>query len=328
MTSGNALDHPDSDWNRAVDASQHAEPFCCRSEWQLSFHEAFEPDRQLHLQCQDGSMLALAERQHDGVGAVFEPVESHWLFPCPLLGNNAVAMLAELLAGRPRVPAIIGGLQIGSNALQEFVETFHGSHDILQLASNVTCRASLAGGLDGYLSRRSAKTRRGVRSAARRIAAQGVSFERHAPTTTAETDAIYERILAVERASWKGIGECGMAEPPSSDFYRILLRRLAQSRASRVILARHEGRDIGFIFGGLCIDVGSKRCARGSIYRGQQFSFADDWRQASLGNVLQLEKVRWLCEEDVARYDMGPVMEYKHHWTETQTQFETLALRP
>ena len=35
---------------------------------------------------------------------------------------------------------------------------------------------------------------------------------------------------------------------------------------------------------------------------------------------MQVETIRWLCEEGVQRYDMGPVdgpkMGYKTHWTE------------
>ena len=48
----------------------------------------------------------------------------------------------------------------------------------------------------------------------------------------------------------------------------------------------------------------------------QQFSFDEDWRRHSIGNLLQYEQVKWLCEEGFAGYDMGPVMDYKFHWTE------------
>ena len=89
------------------------------------------------------------------------------------------------------------------------------------------------------------------------------------------------------------------------------------------MFAKHDAIDIGFIFGGLC---GAK--AAGNVYRGQQFSFADNWRKASLGNVLQLEQLRWLCEEQVARYDMGPLMDYKHHWTETEARIDAISMRP
>ena len=64
------------------------------------------------------------------------------------------------------------------------------------------------------------------------------------------------------------------------------------------------------------------------MYRGQQFSFVDTWRSESIGNLLQLEQLRWLCEEGVPRYDMGPMMDYKRSWTETHQRFDAIAMRP
>jgi len=85
-----------------------------------------------------------------------------------------------------------------------------------------------------------------------------------------------------------------------------MLRRLAESGIGRVMFARHEERDIGYIFGSIA----------GDVYRGQQFSYADDWKSFSIGNLLQAELIKWLCEQNIRRYDMGPMMDYKKHWTE------------
>jgi CelD/BcsL family acetyltransferase involved in cellulose biosynthesis len=323
MASLTDFDYPDSAWNRAVDIMAHGDPFCCRTEWALSFHEAFAPGRDLCVVAAEGSLISFALHKRTKAGPLLEPVESSWLFGCPLLGPDAVPMLAQLLESHPKASVLLSGMDIEGPLLPVLAAAFGERYDLLHVATENTCRASLDRGLDGYLSRRSAKTRRGVRNAARRLHDRGVTFERHQPTTQAEADAVYARIIAVEDRSWKGLGECGMSEPQSLQFYSMMLRRMAVSGCGRVMLARHEGTDIGFIFGGLCGPA-----PEGNIYRGQQFSFADDWRAASLGNVLQLEQVRWLCDDGVARYDMGPVMEYKHHWTETQARLDAIALRP
>ena len=148
----------------------------------------------------------------------------------------------------------------------------------------------------------------------------GVTFERHVPCSDAEAEATYSRMLSVELSSWKGIGKCGMAEPRSKKFYDVMMKRLAACGDARVIFAKHEGNDIGFIFGGMA----------GGIYRGQQFSFDEDWRSASIGNILQIKQVEWLCEEGAKRYDMGPLkgqgMEYKAHWTDQNHRIETWVL--
>ena len=317
------FDHPDSAWNRSVDVMAQRDPFCCRTEWQLSFHEAFAPGRELCIAVHDHSLITFALHRETANGPLLEPVESSWMFGCPLLGPDSVAMLAQLLDSHRKATVLLSGMDIESEDVPSLAAAFASSYDLLHVATETTCRASLDGGLDGYLSRRSAKTRRGVRNASRRLQDRGVTFERHQPSNQADADAVYARIVAIEDRSWKGIGDCGMTKPPSLQFYSVMLRRMAQSGCGRVMFACHEGNDIGFIFGGLC---GPQ--AKGNVYRGQQFSFVEEWRDASVGNVLQLEQVRWLCDEGVARYDMGPVMEYKHHWTESQQRIDAIALRP
>ncbi|MFN3242472.1 MAG: GNAT family N-acetyltransferase [Planctomycetota bacterium] len=311
------FDHHDSVWNRAVRADEHGDPFCCRTEWQLSFHETFAPHRDVHVRASDDSVIAFAERDAGEVTAL-EPIDCNWLFGSPLLGPDAVPLLVELMASMPQSPVLVAGLLPDGERLAELIRVFAHRCELLRVATETTCIASLDGGFDGYLSRRSAKLRRGVRSAARRAAAMGVTFERHAPTSIEHADAVYRRILDVELRSWKGIGRCGMAEPPSSDFYRVMLRRLCPARGGRVMFARHDDEDIGFILG----------CVGSGVYRGQQFSFVDDWRPHSIGNLLQFEQIRWLCEDGVPRYDMGPLMDYKPHWTERQQRFDAVVLRP
>jgi CelD/BcsL family acetyltransferase involved in cellulose biosynthesis len=125
-------------------------------------------------------------------------------------------------------------------------------------------------------------------------------------------------MLAVERTSWKGLEDNGITDPQSTRFYRALSRRLTVAAAGRVVFACVDGRDVGFIFGGVA----------DGVYRGQQFSYADDWHEASIGNLLQQEQIRWLEEDGILRYDMGPMMDYKRHWTEREITMHVLLLRP
>jgi hypothetical protein len=45
---------------------------------------------------------------------------------------------------------------------------------------------------------------------------------------------------------------------------------------------------------------------------------------------MQIEQIRWLCEEKAKRYDMGPLdgprMGYKTHWTEKTMPIQTWIL--
>jgi hypothetical protein len=178
-----------------------------------------------------------------------------------------------------------------------------------------------------------------------------VQYERHIPATHEEADALYARMLDVEDRSWKGQENSGISETPSREFYHAMIHRLSvgpQAGCARVMFATHEGRDIGFIFGSLAGGELTSRpfligprgdyitahepSPRGSVYRGQQFSYDNSLRSWSVGDLLQYKQIEWLCEEGVARYDMGmsddPRMAYKAHWAETIRKQQTWIMLP
>ena len=314
-----------STWTQAATSGNQADPFCCSPAWQLSFHEAIRPARRLFVASSPGSVLALAEESTTSEQPILAPLESSWMFGCPLLGRDALELLAATLDTLGSLYAqppllLISGIRPKRALARRLLYTFGSTLNFFLHSQGLQCAASLEGGVDGFLSRRSANHRHKLKKAARRAAEQGISFERVLPSSPAEAEATYARMIAVELTSWKGIGQCGMAEAPVKLFYDVLLHRLAASQLARVIFARHADKDIGFIFGGLA----------GSTYRGQQFSYHADWKDASLGNLMQLAQITWLCEEGVKRYDMGPLdgprMEYKQHWTEQSFEIQTWLL--
>lgn len=316
-----SYDHPASAWNRLALLTLQPDPFCATTAWQLSWREAADPERTVILsECADG--LICFARHTLGSNIVLGPVERLWLFGCNVLGPAGVDLLEQLLRD-PAMEALGLGRRIAISGLDPEGPLLAAIRARLspyvawsRLRQDLQCAASLEGGLDGFLSRRSANHRKKLRQTIRRAQAAGVVFERHAPASAHEAGAVFARMLAVERRSWKGIARQGMDGPMTRTFYGAMLRRLAMAREGRVMFAMHEGRDIGYIFGGMA----------GAIYRGQQFSFDDEWRNMSIGNVLQYEQIAWLCEEGAHRYDMGPLrgpfMEYKAHWTELQFPME------
>lgn len=314
-------------WKRLALSTEQADPFCCAPDWHLSFHQAFSPARRLFFKTASDACIIFAEKIFSPEKTYLTPLEASWFFGCPLLGDGSLDLLAEALDYFVREYApdfphmVISGIRPEGRFAQDLLRRFGHNFTFFRHSYSIQCAASLQGGLDGFLSRRSANHRAKLRKAARRAKEQGISFERHSPASAGEAAQIYRRMLLVEKSSWKGIGQCGMAESPAKEFYEALIDRLAANRDARIIFARHEDQDIGFIFGGMA----------GAIYRGQQFSYAEEWKDRSIGNLLQLEKVAWLCEEDAARYDMGPVvgprMSYKRHWTEKNMEIQTWLLR-
>lgn len=314
-------------WSAASLRGMQVDPFCCSPVWQLSFHDAFSPDRPLFIEECGESALAFAEIRFSNDDIFLTPLEAHWFFGSPLLGSHAPDMLRRMMERlalyyAPHFPRImIGGIRPEGAISRDLFRLFAKDFNFYLHSSGVQCAASLKGGVDGYLARRSANHRAKLRKARRRAMDKGLYFERACPRTYAQADELFARMLAVERTSWKGIGRCGMAEDIVKDFYAVLLRRLALHGDGRVIFARYENADVGFIFGAMA----------GRVYRGQQFSFDDNWRAFCVGNILQLEQVAWLCEEGAERYDMGPLkgprMGYKEHWTEMAEPIVTLLLQ-
>jgi CelD/BcsL family acetyltransferase involved in cellulose biosynthesis len=64
----------------------------------------------------------------------------------------------------------------------------------------------------------------------------------------------------------------------------------------------------------------------GDEYRGLQFSYDDTLGELGIGGLLQLQQVAELCDERVARYDLGTEMDYKRRWAEDVMETEMLVL--
>ncbi|GHU05017.1 hypothetical protein FACS1894205_4240 [Alphaproteobacteria bacterium] len=313
-------------WKEAAIRTEQADPFCCTAAWQLSFHDAFSPKRRLFVKESSNGVLAFAEKIFTPEQIYLTPIEPLWFFGCPLLGEGSVSMLSEAMGAiektyAPQFPRImISGIRPNSVLSRRLARAFSDRFDLFLHSMEVQCAASLAGGIDGFLSRRSANHRKKIKKESRKAQENGIYFERVVPSSPQESEAIYSRMLSVERASWKGTGRCGMAETPSRQFYGIMLQRLSVLKEARIVFAKQENEDIGFIFGGMA----------GNIYRGQQFSYDEKWEKFSVGNLMQQEQITWLCEEGAERYDMGPLtgsrMGYKIHWTEEKLPIETWVL--
>jgi hypothetical protein len=315
-----------SHWSHLASKTRQQDPFCSLPQWQLSFHDAFSPKRRLLFRETSDSLIAFAEKVSSPENIYLTPIEPHWLFGNPLLGPQAVDLLSDTLfeidkTYYPLFPRIlISGIAPKGAMYRQLMKRFDSKFTFNRHSSDIQCGASLAGGIDGFLSRRSSNHRKKLKKETSGARRNGLSFERRVAGSFEEADEVFSRMIAVEMASWKGIAHCGMAEKPTDKFYRLMLRRMSPSKTSRIIFARHEDKDIGFIYGGMA----------GSVYRGQQFSYDDEWRNASIGNLLQFEQLKWLCEEGATRYDMGPLlgprMEYKRHWTEKQFRIEAWTL--
>jgi CelD/BcsL family acetyltransferase involved in cellulose biosynthesis len=176
--------------------------------------------------------------------------------------------------------------------------------------------ASLDGGVDAFLARRSRELRKSLRKSQRAAATAGVTFEEARASEADAAAALYDRILAVEARSWKARDGVGITSGPMRAFYGHMLPRLCAAGQQRTWFARAAGHDVGYILG--AVFEGE--------YRGLQFSYDDEHARLGIGGLLQYHQIIALCAEGVGRYDLGTEMDYKRRWAEEVMETEMLVL--
>ena len=304
-------------WDAAVEADAQIDSICSRSAWQISYHEAFAPERRLYLSGEDGDWVLLAEADEPGDEPRLEAIENMWGLGASLVGARAAGNWAERLRRRP-VSSLLLGLPLDARRLAPLLDGVGGRFSVRAFSPLERCVASLDGGLEGWLSRRSKSFRRNLRAAERRASAEGISFRWLSHPSEEEWPELYRLILEVESSSWKGRAGQGVDRGPMESFYRRLLPRLLAEGQLRVLLAERDGEAVGYLHG----------AHWRSSFRGLQFSFDEHWSRLGLGNVLQWQALTRLCEAGVLQYDLGTPHEYKQAWSEPGLTTVGLWLQP
>jgi len=306
------------EYDAAVALDAALDPFCSSSRWLLPYHDAFDFDRPLWCGRSDNSWVWLAERRVGVRTVCLEPLENMWGFGCPLVGPGAAALLARYLVDRP-TPVLLLGLPMDSARIEPLAHAL-GAERWRSRTLEPTTRfvASLAGGVEGWASRRSARFLRNLRADLRQVEGAGIRFRRVHCGPGPELAALYERILAIEGRAWKSLEGRGADSEPMRSFYDHAWHRLAEQGQLRVLLAESQGRELGYLHGAL-VD---------GRFRGLQFSFDEAVRSLGLGNALQYQMLDWLCELGAADYDMGSHSEYKRRWAEPGLTTFGLVLHP
>lgn len=255
---------------------------------------------------------ALLARYVDSDGAhVLGGLEPLWGFSCPVLlpdPNVQAGEFAEALSGERWDRVVITGLSERSPLFRELALSLHRLADVYRGEGIHRCVADIVEGYDGWLERRSSRFRQQLRRRERAAAAAGLTFE-----DVQSPDGMMERLLAVEARAWKQ-GE-GMASAPMATMYETMIDRLGRRRRLRVSFARLDGRDVGFILGGV----------RAGIYRGLQLSYAAETADLEVGHLLQAHQLRRL--PGVQTYDLGMDMAYKRRWADRVVPTTVLVAR-
>jgi hypothetical protein len=306
------LDRRATELDRRALAAPDIDRFCSSSAWILPAAEALMPPGRPMMAASDLGFVAAVVRQRGDLRAV-EPCEASWGLASPLVGDPAPALAvaaADLLREREDEwdVLVLSGLPLGSPLLDGLARRLARRYRVGVGPATRRHIASLEGGLDGFLSRRSRQLRKSLRRSVRRAEAAGLRFEQVRARDEAEADALFERLLAVEERSWKGRTGVGLVEEPMRAFYRLVGRRLAASGAYRLLVARVGDEDVGFVLGAVF----------GSTYRGLQFSYDDRLAHVGIGNLAQYHQVAELAADpEILTYDLGTGGDYKADWAES-----------
>ena len=307
------------DFDRQVATTPEIDRFCSSSAWVLAASAALMPPRAAFSFRGTHGYFATARGVHPAGFPYIEPLELAWGLASPLVGDDPQALVEEVvpvLAGRRDWQlAILAGMTSDGLHRRALERALPGRWERRRGTPTVRHVASLEGGIDGFLSRRSRELRKTIRKSLKLAAERGVTFE-SVRAGAAEADALYARIQAIEANSWKAREGVGISTGPMRAFYAQMLPRLCALGQQRTLFARLRDRDIGYILG--AVFEGE--------YRGLQFSYDDDFSPLGLGGLLQYHQVVELCDEGIARYDLGTEMDYKRRWAEDVMETDMLVL--
>lgn len=298
-----------------VAASPEVDRFCSSSVWTLPAREAFAPEAPPLIGRGQAGIASFMIVPLTGGARAGVALESSWQLASPFASPQPEDLIAELFAAvraAPRRPVdvlLVSGVAPGSRALAALERAARRPPVVIAPATNRLV-ASLAGGLSGFLSRRSSKLRATLTRARRLADVDGVVVERWRRFDETQLTALLDRVFAVERRSWKASDDSGMNDAQMERFYRLMLPRLASKDALRAILLTRGGKDVAFCFGGLHTSDGV------TGFRGLQSSYDDHFSRISPGALAHVEMIALLCEEGVTSYDLGSDMDYKRRWGE------------
>jgi len=330
LISRNAFDSHRRDFDRCVAETPDIDPFCSSSYWTLPAYDALFPDHEFYMlraERTDG-WVALAAGEQPSIGRYIQPLEASWGLAAPLIGDEVATLVGEFAEYMQAHDddwdmVFLSGVFEESSQFLRVVRHFQHAYFVGVGPSMGRNVASLEGGFNAYMQRRSSKFRSNMRRAREDAREAGVESEYLTEFSRSpgqrDPDDILERIFEVESNSWKAESDSGILSPPMRSFYERMVPMLAEDGRLRVGFVTLDGTDIAYCFGGVF---------RGR-YRGLQLSYHDDYGDLSPGNLAQLVVLQGLADESppITTYDMGQAMDYKERWADHTLESVALVIR-
>lgn len=299
--------------DQAVASSAGIDQYCSSSRWVGPAFEAFMGHAVPLISWADEAGSALFAAAPTAAGVYLAPLEAIWGLAAPCAGSTpqgaARATLRALESCETAwVAALVGGIEPGSTLERALVTALAPTWTLRPLPVVTRQVASLEGGTEGFLSRRSRKFRANLRAARAQANDAGLNFEVVLLESVDDATRAFERVLPIEHRSWKSLSDQGVAKGPMAEFTRGVLTRSAKADGAVAVFATLGGQDVGYLYGALTK----------ANFRGLQMSFVEEVRPLAVGNLMQLTAIEWLCRRGVVEYDLGSDLPYKRRWAERE----------
>lgn len=305
-------------FDSAVEKSPEIDKFCSSAAWLIPAAKHLHPDHvdTLIFNLPSG-YCALMVILTQGFGRLAIPLEASWGMGAPFIGEHSAAVLDQTFDALNHHSDLFDAIYtFGYPSGGEWTEGIISRNLHHKLGWGIESKriiASLEGGMEGWLSRRTKRFRKNIRGLEHRVEQAGVRF------SWASDDALEQtisRIFSIESRSWKGTSGGGITAPGFGSFYNMMLPMLTANKDLLVGFSTRGDEDLSYIFGGLF--------AGG--YRGLQMSFVEKARSLGLGNYAQLQTIKHLTSRGILRYDLGQDMPYKHAWGEDMKTTRALVI--
>ncbi|MBC7793483.1 MAG: GNAT family N-acetyltransferase, partial [Clostridia bacterium] len=296
LLSFNELDTERDRFDALVASTPDIDSFCSSTMWLLPAHEAFGPRHDSVVHRTAAGYIALVRAvgadEHGNAMRVVQPLELSWGFPSPLIGPSPEPLaedLAHLLLRFHDWDLVaLSGIVPESPTFDAILERLGRNFRLFRGESTRRYRSSLEGGLDAFLAKRSRDFRKNARRGFTKAANTGLTFVQAPMSASADqANALYDRLLAVDDSSWKGLAGVGLNASAMTVHYRGITKRLAERGLLRLWFCQHDGRDVAYILGGLFAKT----------YRGLQFAYDAAYTEYGLGNLAQLTTIETLGQE-------------------------------
>lgn len=297
------------EFENAVCRETEIATFCSGPVWQIaalrSLHGCGEESNFVILNETD-TWLVFVEREE----GIYFPLESAWMFGCPLIGDpdRAIEILwsvARNTLERPSGFMVSGVLKDGlmHRKLKDLEKT---ALRFEEFPATDCMTIDLSEGFDAWLVRRSRKFRKSIRQLKPPEGLEVVDARADDP------DSLMDRILAVQQKTYKWREGMDIFQGENYvRFYRDILEQLHARGEARILFGQLDGQDMSYIFGGVS----------GTVYRGFQMSYVEELKEFGIGNYLQINNMKASAAEGITHYDLGMHAAYKERWADHRERY-------